>query len=279
VGQLGNNTLIGELTPIQVPGLDSVIEIAAGDHYCMAKRADSTIWVWGQNGIGQLGNGTATNLMIPVQMMLDCGPFECPAPQLYQGDSILICQGDSVSIGGTYQFTAGLYDDSLNTSQGCDSIIQIALTLSQPQSVSFTGLDTTYCNVNSIINMTGNPSGGSFSGQGTGGTVFNPSVAGIGTHTITYTYNDGVCTSTASQTVTVTVCTGIDERAITGLTIYPNPSTGVINIQSAGEVQIINTIGEIILRTTDNQIDLSGYGKGIYFVKAGSTVKKLILTK
>lgn len=278
MGQLGNNTLIDELTPIQVPGLDSVIEISAGAHHSMAKRSDSTIWVWGNNGLGQLGNDTALNTTVPVQMMLDCTPFVCPAPQIYLGSDLSICSGDSVMIFGTYQQITNNYYDSLSTSQGCDSIIQITLTVDTLPVVSFTGLNSLYCINSTIDTLTGSPSGGVFTG--TTGDIFDPS--NIGTFTITYSYTDlNGCTDIYSQDVTVNTCTGIETIGFNDFKIYPNPSTGVINIQTTKEIhlQIVNTLGQIIYKGMDEQIDLSEYGKGIYFVRVGTTIKKLVLTK
>jgi len=48
------------------------------------------------------------------------------------------------------------------------------------------------------------PQGGTFSGSGVNGLIFNPAVAGVGTHKITYTFTDGNgCTNSASQDVVV----------------------------------------------------------------------------
>jgi len=48
------------------------------------------------------------------------------------------------------------------------------------------------------------PSGGTFSGPGVSGTDFNPAAAGVGLHTINYSYTDNnSCTNTASQQVQV----------------------------------------------------------------------------
>lgn len=277
-GQLGNNTLIDELTPIQVPGLDSVIEISAGSHHSIAKRSDSTIWVWGNNGSGQLGNDTATNTTVPVQMMLSC-IYQCPAPQIYSGGNLEICSGDSVQVFGTYQQTANTYYDSLLTPNGCDSIIQISLTVNSLPTVSFTGLDSLYCTNSNTSTLTGLPSGGIFSGSGVAGGVFNPLSTGLGTFTINYSYTDANgCIDSQSQSVTVTNCTGIEGLGIEDFKIYPNPSTGIINIQPKSLVYISNILGEIIFTGESMQIDLSEYGKGIYFVRVGATIKKLVLT-
>ncbi len=52
--------------------------------------------------------------------------------------------------------------------------------------------------------LVGHPSGGTFSGTGVVNNVFNPAIAGLGTHTITYTYSDGNgCTNFSTTTVLV----------------------------------------------------------------------------
>ena len=51
---------------------------------------------------------------------------------------------------------------------------------------SFSGLNTTYSSCDPQVALTGNPAGGGFSGPGVSGNNFNPAVAGIGTHTISY---------------------------------------------------------------------------------------------
>jgi len=56
------------------------------------------------------------------------------------------------------------------------------------------------------FNLTqGSPVGGTYSGTGiTASPSFDPSAAGVGTHTITYTYTDGNgCTNSTTQSVTV----------------------------------------------------------------------------
>ena len=42
--------------------------IAAGDHHCLALKSDGTVWAWGYNGHGQLGDGTTTDRPTPVQV-------------------------------------------------------------------------------------------------------------------------------------------------------------------------------------------------------------------
>ena len=69
---------------------------------------------------------------------------------------------------------------------------------------TISGLGNNYCQTAPSVNITGTPAGGTFVGAGMSGNTFNPSVAGVGTHTITYNFNSGGCTSSAIQTVNVT---------------------------------------------------------------------------
>ena len=45
--------------PVQVPGLGRVTGIAAGANHNLAIAADGSVWAWGSNNAGQLGDGTA----------------------------------------------------------------------------------------------------------------------------------------------------------------------------------------------------------------------------
>ena len=67
--------------------------------------------------------------------------------------------------------------------------------------------------------------------------------------------------------VTVTV-TGIEE--IDGnVSVYPNPTKGIVNIEVEGlkDVIVMNALGQIVLETIDNQFDLSQFGTGIFMLR------------
>ncbi|MBL8292031.1 MAG: hypothetical protein JNN08_09350 [Bryobacterales bacterium] len=70
-GQLGNETsgeFAGSVVPVQVSGLTEVVAIAGGITNSAALKSDGTMWAWGFNGYGQLGDGTFADSATPVQV-------------------------------------------------------------------------------------------------------------------------------------------------------------------------------------------------------------------
>jgi alpha-tubulin suppressor-like RCC1 family protein len=68
-GQLGQGTPGGWInTPVQVIVLGNITAIAAGTFHSLALRDDGTVWSWGGNAYGQLGDGTTTERDTPVQV-------------------------------------------------------------------------------------------------------------------------------------------------------------------------------------------------------------------
>jgi len=59
--------LTGISTPAAVSGLSSVTAIHAGVSFGVALKSDGTVWAWGENASGQLGNGTSSNSSTPVR--------------------------------------------------------------------------------------------------------------------------------------------------------------------------------------------------------------------
>jgi alpha-tubulin suppressor-like RCC1 family protein len=68
-GQLGDGTVVSRTTPAPVPGVAGAVQIAAGgfsayglngygDGHSVARNADGSVWTWGANLYGELGDGT-----------------------------------------------------------------------------------------------------------------------------------------------------------------------------------------------------------------------------
>lgn len=69
IGQLGDGTTIGRLTPVDVTGLSSgVTAIAAGNSHICALLLAGGVKCWGWNGTGQLGDGSTTTRLAPVDV-------------------------------------------------------------------------------------------------------------------------------------------------------------------------------------------------------------------
>jgi len=48
-----------------------VSAIAAGDYHTVALNGDGTVWTWGRNSYGQLGDGSTTNRSTAVRARYD----------------------------------------------------------------------------------------------------------------------------------------------------------------------------------------------------------------
>jgi alpha-tubulin suppressor-like RCC1 family protein len=59
--------------------------VSAGSSHSLALKTDGTIWAWGSNFNGQLGDGTTTQRESPVQIQLS-------------GKVLLVGAGNNVSI-------------------------------------------------------------------------------------------------------------------------------------------------------------------------------------
>jgi alpha-tubulin suppressor-like RCC1 family protein len=70
-GQLGDGGEVqpdpyaAPLGPVQVGGLTGVTKIAAGLTHSLALKSDGTLWAWGDNSFGELGDGTTRALDWP----------------------------------------------------------------------------------------------------------------------------------------------------------------------------------------------------------------------
>jgi alpha-tubulin suppressor-like RCC1 family protein len=69
-GQLGEDAISSSDMPVEVGGLGGgVEEIAAGTSHALALKEDGTVWAWGDNFFGQLGDGrTETHSPEPVRV-------------------------------------------------------------------------------------------------------------------------------------------------------------------------------------------------------------------
>lgn len=118
------------------------------------------------------------------------------------------------------------------------------------------------CNIESVLN--------DFNGNATLAGVDFPA----GTETITWTVTDvDGNTATCTVDVTVNVFNAIDDLSAMGISMYPNPSTGIFNIENAQNFNILisDAFGKTIASYANVQdakfeVDLTAFPAGVYFV-------------
>lgn len=73
VGQLGIGNTTNQFTPVQVGTDTNWVDVVSGgsgnDQFTIATKSDGTVWAWGDNQVGQYGNGTVGNpVYVPTLM-------------------------------------------------------------------------------------------------------------------------------------------------------------------------------------------------------------------
>ncbi len=212
-------------------------------------------------------------------------------------NSATICNGSSANLTATgattYSWNTGATTASISVSPSvttvytatgstgsCANSKTSTVTVNAIPGVTLAVSASTICTPatgGSTIALTGSPAGGTYSGIGVTGSTFN-SQATAGNYTVTYAYTNTVttCSNTASSTLIVSVCTGIN--SVSGLNgnleIFPNPNNGQFTIKAemteSFDISIYNSIGQLIKFIPQNrssvEVDLNGYGKGLYNV-------------
>ncbi|MBN2172989.1 MAG: T9SS type A sorting domain-containing protein [Bacteroidales bacterium] len=154
------------------------------------------------------------------------------------------------------------------------------------------------CENEPAFELTGGwPEGGTYSGTGVVDGWFYPADAGVGSHTITYTYVDpNTCENYAEEQIVVDPCTGIGENVdASGVTIFPNPNDGNftlkidLEINDLVNVQIFDALNEVVFEANNistgqlysKDVNLNGFAKGVYFLrisgKETNVIKKVVL--
>src|ERR1700738_1723454 len=68
-GELGNSSVTGySATPVQVSNVANAIAVSSSFDHTLALCSDGTVWAWGANNSGQLGNGNRNFTSVPVQV-------------------------------------------------------------------------------------------------------------------------------------------------------------------------------------------------------------------
>jgi alpha-tubulin suppressor-like RCC1 family protein len=106
-GQLGDGTTTDSATPVEVSGINapSVTAISAGGGFSMVLGSDGSVWGWGENSFGELGNGTTTNELRPVEILVGA----VTGISAGQSHALVLLRGGSVLAWGTGQSGTGSF--------------------------------------------------------------------------------------------------------------------------------------------------------------------------
>ncbi len=218
-------------------------------------------------------------------------------PTVSAGVDQTVCAGTQVTLAGSgatsYAWDNGVTDATPFTptatttytvtgtdANGCSNTDQVIVTVNALPTVTFAPLDTV-CSYNSPITLSqGLPIGGTYSGVSVTGSQFDP-VIGIGTYTLTYTYTDvNGCSNSATSDIVVDGCSSLEENGLENISVYPNPTFGMIYINAEDTqielVRIYDAAGRLIDvlnfgNQSSIQIDMNEYSSGVYSIEVRSS--------
>ncbi len=157
---------------------------------------------------------------------------------------------------------------------GCVGEDTVTVTVNTLPSINITVADT-ICISQTSLTLTATPAGGTFTGPGVTGGIFDASVVGVGTYDITYNYTDANgCSNSATKSVIVDgspTCNPDGIGAIAGLEIggiYPNPFQDEVTIEFTATsnepvtISMYNLLGQVIFTA---EVDVT-YGLNTYTI-------------
>ncbi|MCN9243591.1 Ig-like domain repeat protein [Streptomyces sp. RY43-2] len=238
-GQLGDGTTTDRLTPVEVhlPAGVQVTGISGGDAHSLALTSDGRVLAWGNNGFGQLGDGTTTTHLTPVETLLPTGTqvtavaaggfhslaLTSDGRVLAWGDNLFGQLGDGTTIERLTPVEALLPAGVHATAIAGGYLHSLALAVRAESSTTLTASPTTVApgqpvTLTAHVTCTsGTPTGtveffdgnrfiGSATLDAQGNATFTTTSLGLGIHQITAHYlGNADCPASVSEPVTVTV--------------------------------------------------------------------------
>ena len=224
--------------------------------------------------------------------------LSAPNPPIIQANGPLsFCAGGQVTLtvqGNNPQWSTGAQTSSISVSQsgsysatltgtnGCSSVSSIPLVVNvfplPVVTVSANPSPSFYCTTDPLVQLSAQPSGGTWSGNGWNGAGFSPGLAGVGTHTVTYQLLDSNgCTGSQSLILSVQDCnTGLDPNSSLGLSLFPNPTANQLTLSwdahlAPATIQIFDMQGrKVWMQTTILQnasvVQVEDWPAGVYQV-------------
>lgn len=206
-----------------------------------------------------------------------------------------LCQGETIFWADQELFETGVYLDTLPAVNGCDSIIELDLTvLDLPSTGNITGEDGVTLQEVQVYTVS-NDLELTYTWEVRGGTILgNPEAnsvevrwdtLGIGNVSVT-ALNASACLS-EPESLDVTVgLTDAASHSLSAVMIYPNPVRDVLYIQSNQKQttkEIFDLTGKKLRQSTENSINTSFLSPGSYYIvlknKEGALLHKELFVK
>jgi alpha-tubulin suppressor-like RCC1 family protein len=273
-GQLGDGTTTSRDTPeeISLPGGVSATAVSAGDEFSLAVGSDGSVYAWGNNSDGQLGDGSTASRDTPEKISLPGGvaPTSVSAGasfSLASGSSALAAPHFTVASPAltaaagstlTYTFTAlGNPAPAYALSSGAPSWLSIDATSGQLAGVVPAGL-TSFSYSVTATNSLGSATAGPFTVTVQDSVTVSGSVSDNAGHPVDGAVIDAcVTTGGICDTATTTPAGAFDVSALAGTTItltaYPPPNLALsTDTTSAMTVPAGGLPGEVIILQQGN---------------------------
>jgi hypothetical protein len=182
---------------------------------------------------------------------------------------------DSIS-----NLTPGAYIVTVKDANNCAAVDTFTVPTTQPFTAVDLGADTVVCSV-SLLTVCA-PSGYTYSwSDASTSSCITPTTTGCYTVDVS---NPNGCIVTDSICITVDICTGITESVNTQPLIYPNPANEQLIIQSTDSqpvvIDVFDTRGRILISqrvSGTTKIDISGFDAGIYLIRVGTSVQRVVI--
>ncbi len=179
--------------------------------------------------------------------------------------------GDTLSPTSTITYV--VFGTDMN---GCQNSDSVTIVVNNNPTVSLTA-PSFACDIDGAFTLVGNPAGGTFSGPGVTSNMFDPATAGVGTHTLMYSYTDSLgCSGMDTSSVTVDLCLTVVSSGNLGMAnVFPNPFENSLTIQlketTNAKLVIMNNLGQVVLsqKITNAQTTISTeqFATGVYFLE------------
>lgn len=212
-----------------------------------------------------------------------CTMVVVTADSTLAGGSFLWCDNSTaMNVIITNSTTCDLTYTDIN---GCVGYDTINITIYGNPLVTASASSTSVCAADADVVLSGTPVGGAFTGTSVSGNNFDPSI-GAGTYQVIYSYTDANgCSGSDTVAITVSACVGITENPAGEFSLFPNPSTGIVNInltEAGSTIEVLDVLGNVVAmkKTTTagtTQLDLSAQPNGVYFLRVNNENAKRII--